>query len=68
MQELDTLESKLAQLVHLTQRLRAENIQLRQDLAQALSQGRLYHDKIDGAKSRLEQLLAQLPPQENEQH
>ena len=59
--ELDTLESKLAQLVQLTQRLRAENIRLRQELAQALSQGRLYHDKIEDASSRLEQLLAQLP-------
>ena len=51
----------MAQLVHLTQRLRAENHRLRQELAQVLSQSRQYHDKIDGAKSRLEQLLAQLP-------
>ena len=59
--ELDTLEGRLAQLVQLAQRLRVENNSLRQELAQALSQGRQYHDKIDGAKSRLEQLLAQLP-------
>ena len=62
--ELNTLESKLAQLVQLAQRLRAENHRLRQELAQALSQSRQYHDKIDGAKSRLEQLLAQLPEEE----
>ena len=62
--ELDTLEGRLAQLVQLAQRLRAENNSLRQELAQALSQGRQYHDKIDGAKSRLEQLLAQLPEEE----
>ena len=59
--ELDTLESKLAQLVQLTQRLRAENHHLRQELAQALSQGRQCHDKVDSAKLRLERLLEQLP-------
>lgn len=62
--ELDTLEEKLAQLVHLTQRLRAENIRLRQELAQVLSQNRLYSDKIQSASSRLEQLLEQLPEDE----
>lgn len=62
--ELDTFESKLAQLVQLTQRLRAENHSLRQELAQALSQSRQCHDRIDGAKSRLEQLLAKLPEEE----
>ena len=62
--ELDTLEGRLAQLVQLAQRLRAENHRLRQELAQALSQGRLYHDKINGAKSRLEQLLTHLPEEE----
>lgn len=62
--ELDTLEEKLAQLVHLTQRLRAENVRLRQELAQALSQNRLYSDKIQSASSRLEQLLEQLPEDE----
>ena len=59
--ELDTLESKLAQLVQLTIRLRKENYHLRQELDQALSQGRQCHDKIDSVKSRLERLLAQLP-------
>ena len=59
--ELDTLENKLAQLVQLTQRLRTENHHLRQELAQALSQGRQCHDKVDDAKLRLERLLSQLP-------
>ena len=59
--ELDTLESKLAQLVQLGQRLRVENHQLRQELAIALSQGRQYNDKIESARKRLENLLAQLP-------
>jgi uncharacterized protein (TIGR02449 family) len=62
--ELDSLENRLAQLVQLTQRLRAENYALRQELAQALSQGRQCQDKLDGAKSRVERLLAQLPEDE----
>ena len=59
--ELDALESKLAQLVQLSQRLRTENHQLRQELATALSQGRQCNDKIDSARKRLENLLAQIP-------
>jgi len=59
--ELDTLENKLAQLVQLSQRLRAENHQLRQELAISLNQGHQYNDKIENARKRLENLLAQLP-------
>lgn len=59
--ELNILENKLAQLVQLTQRMRAENHQLRQDLAEALSHARQSDDKINGAKSRLENILAKLP-------
>lgn len=60
-EKLDVLENKLTQLVQLARRLREENHHLRQELTQALSHGRQCHDKIDAAKSRLEQLLAQLP-------
>ncbi len=59
--ELDALDQKLAQLVQLTQRLRAENMQLRQEVASALSQQRKNQDKIDEAAERLEKLLSQLP-------
>lgn len=59
--ELDALESKLAQLVQLSQRLRAENRQLRQELAAALSQGRQMNDKMESARLRLGNILAQLP-------
>ena len=59
--ELDALEGKLAQLVQLSQRLRVENHQLRQELATALSQGRLSNDKMESACKHLENLLAQLP-------
>ena len=59
--ELDTLEIKLTQLVQLSQHLRAENHQLRQELANALSHGRQCNDKMESARQRLGNLLAQLP-------
>jgi cell division protein ZapB len=59
--ELDALDQKLAHLVQLTQRLRAENLQLRQEVAAAVSKQRKSQDKIDEAAKRLEKLLAQLP-------
>lgn len=59
--ELNLLENKLAQLVQLAKRMRAENHQLRQDLAEALSHVRQSDDKINSAKSRLELILAKLP-------
>lgn len=59
--ELNALESKLAQLIQVSSQLRAENHQLRQELAQALSQNRLCNDKIDSAKARLEKLLPTFP-------
>lgn len=59
--EFNTLEQKLGQLVQLAARLRSENHQLRQELANALSQNRQYSDKIEGVSSRLENLLDQLP-------
>lgn len=60
--ELDVLDQKLAQLVQLTQRLRAENLQLRQEIAAAVSQQRKSQDKVNEAALRLEKLLlSQLP-------
>jgi cell division protein ZapB len=59
--ELDVLDQKLAQLVQLSQRLRAENLQLRQEVAAALSQQRKSQDKVDAVAQRLEKLLSQLP-------
>ncbi len=59
--ELDVLDQKLAQLVQLTQRLRAENLQLRQDVASALNGQRKSQDKIEQASQRLEELLEKLP-------
>lgn len=59
--ELAALENKLAQLIQMSGELRAENYQLRQELAHALSNNRKYSDKVETAKGRLEKLLASLP-------
>lgn len=59
--EFDSLEAKVVQFVGLCERLRAENHELRQQLATALSDAQRLNERIDGAKARLEQLLARLP-------
>jgi len=59
--ELNSLEAKVAQFVGLCERLRAENIALRQELATARNDAKRLNDKIDGARTRVEQLLARLP-------
>jgi len=59
--ELNTLEGKLAQLIQVNGKLRAENQELRQELAHALSNNRLYAEKMGNAKARLEKLLITLP-------
>lgn len=59
--DLDALAGKLTQLVQVTGKLRAENHQLRQELAHALSNNRLCGDKMQNAKSRLEKLLISIP-------
>ena len=59
--ELSALESKLAQLIRVSGQLRTENHQLRQDLAQALSDKRQCNDKLESARVRLEKLLSTLP-------
>jgi cell division protein ZapB len=55
------LEAKVAQFVTLCERLRAENVELRQQLAAARTDAKRLHEKIDGAKARLEGLLSRLP-------
>lgn len=59
--DLKTLEDKLLQLVELCRRLRSENIDLRQELAQAESDVRQLKDNMARAGARLETLLATLP-------
>jgi cell division protein ZapB len=63
--ELHALENKLTQLIQVSGKLRAENHQLRQELAQALSSHRQCNDKMDSAKARLEKLLTSLPEEQS---
>jgi cell division protein ZapB len=59
--EFSSLEAKVAQFVSLCERLRAENHDLRQQLASARTDARRLNEKIDGARERLEGLLSRLP-------
>jgi len=59
--EFNSLESKVAQFVALCERLRAENVVLRQQLTSAQNDARRLSEKINGAKSRLEGLISRLP-------
>jgi cell division protein ZapB len=63
--ELKTLEAKITQFVELCQRLRADNQQLRQQLAVAVSQSKRLEEKINSATLRLETLLAQIPVEDD---
>jgi cell division protein ZapB len=59
--EFNSLETKVAQFVALCERLRAENTELKQQLASARTDAKRLNEKIDGARSRLEGLLSRLP-------
>ena len=59
--ELTSLDDKISQLVRLTQKLREDNSQLRQNLASVQAQNKLLSEKVITAKTRLEALLTQIP-------
>lgn len=59
--ELKSLEKKISQFIELSQRLRTDNQQLRQQLAAALNEKRQLEEKIGNATGRLENLLNQIP-------
>jgi cell division protein ZapB len=59
--ELDTLDQKIRQLVQLCQRLRKDNVALRQQLANAQNENKRLAEKIGAAHARLEALLEQVP-------
>ena len=59
--ELNSLDAKVAQFVGLCERLRAENHDLRQQLASAKNDAKRLNERIEGAKVKLESLLARLP-------
>ena len=62
--ELKSLEDKINQFVALCARLRADNHQLRQQLASAQSENKQLSDKVGDARMRLESLLMQIPEEE----
>jgi cell division protein ZapB len=59
--EFDSLDDKIDQFLQLCQRLKSENKELRLKLASAQSDVKRLEDKVDGAKTRLEALLNQIP-------
>lgn len=59
--EFNSLEAKVAQFVGLCERLRAENHDLRQQLATAKNDAKRLNERIEGARTKLESLLARLP-------
>lgn len=59
--EFNSLETKVAQFVGLCERLRAENHDLRQQLASARNDAKRLNERIEGARSKLEHLIARLP-------
>ena len=59
--ELTSLDDKISQLVQLTQKLRTDNSQLRQNLASAENENKRLAEKVHTAKVRLEALLTQIP-------
>lgn len=59
--ELKALEGKLGQFVELCQKLRAHNLELRQQLASAVNESKRLEEKIGAATTRLESLLSQMP-------
>ena len=63
--ELRSLEQKIGQFVELCQRLRADNQQLRQELASAVSESKRLEEKISIATTRLEALLSHMPAEDD---
>ena len=63
--ELKALEGKLGQFIELCHKLRADNQELRQQLASAVSESKRLEEKISTATSRLESLLSQIPAEDD---
>ena len=56
-----SLEAKVALFVNLCERLRAENSDLRQQLAAAQGDAKRLNDRIDSARAKLTLLIDRLP-------
>ncbi|HYA20256.1 MAG TPA: hypothetical protein VEG25_06395 [Burkholderiales bacterium] len=62
--ELKALEEKINQFVQVCHQLRADNHQLRQQLATSIGENKQLETKIESAKKRLEALLKHIPEYE----
>jgi cell division protein ZapB len=62
--ELDSLEDKLGQVVQVLSRLRAENVELRQQVAAKTDEIARLAEKLTAARVRVENLLKQIPETE----
>jgi cell division protein ZapB len=63
--ELSRLEETLGQMVQRLEALRAENRELRQQLAARTDEGVRLAEKLAAAKTRIEALLKQIPETES---
>jgi cell division protein ZapB len=63
--EFSSLEEKLGQLVQRLEALRAENRELRQQLAAKTDENARLGEKLIAAKTRIEALLKQIPETES---
>lgn len=59
--DLESLETKLSQLVSVCKTLRSENFSLRQQLAQAQNDSQQLRENVELVSSRLEALIERLP-------
>jgi cell division protein ZapB len=60
--DLKGLEERVAQLIELSSRLRAENGSLRQQLVVAHNENKRLGERIETARLRVEALLERVPP------
>jgi hypothetical protein len=58
---MDTLESKLAQLLERHQAMRAENLRLRQQMVVMENTNKLLTERLSEARGRMETLFNELP-------
>lgn len=59
--ELDTLETKLAQMLERYQAMREENLKLRQQVVTLESSNKKLADRLEEARARMENLLNKIP-------
>ncbi|WP_269531675.1 hypothetical protein [Chitinimonas sp. BJYL2] len=64
--ELSNLEDRVTTLAMLCQQLRRENLELRQSALALKNEHRRVQDKLDATLTRVEQLIGQLPDDEDD--